>query len=153
MKHIFYVGVESRPKVSIISCRRRSWTFGNLARQSRAQRKLVTVVSPPAINRSETSHKSCVSTNWTNHLKIIKKKNDLLRKNFSTGKVGRFATGFGALHLNQIVVHHRFFNFGYWRFFSLILELANELLEIEQPLDDDHQQPESVVPNQVPNAV
>lgn len=66
--------------------------------------------------------------------------------------MGRFATDFGALHLNQIVVHHRVFNFRNWRFFSLILELANELLEIGQPLDDDHQQPESVVPNQVPNA-
>jgi hypothetical protein len=56
------------------------------------------------------------------------------------------------LHLNQIVVHHRIFNFGNWRFFSLILELANELLEIGQPLEYDNQQPESVVPNQVPNA-
>jgi hypothetical protein len=37
-----------------------------LAKQSKAQRKLVTVVSPPAIKRSETSHKSCDSK-----LKII----------------------------------------------------------------------------------
>ena len=54
-----YVGLESRPKVSAISFRTRSWTSGNVAKHRNIHRKVVIVVSPPAMNRSETSH-----SNW-----------------------------------------------------------------------------------------
>jgi hypothetical protein len=35
----------------------------------------------------------------------------------------------------------------------LLFEFADELFKIGQPFDDDHRQAQSVVPNQVPNAV